>query len=70
MGKWEETQEAYCSREGPEEKVIPETGKRPCIMPECPYCPACKYGLVDWHNNDPAFPEWICLYDPAEDEKN
>lgn len=43
---------------------------RPCIMPECPYCPACKYGLVDSHADDPAFSEWICCYDPAEDNKN
>lgn len=27
MGKWEETQEAYYSRENPEEKVIPERDK-------------------------------------------
>lgn len=27
MGKWEETQEAYCGRENPEEKVIPEKDK-------------------------------------------
>lgn len=39
-----------------------------CIMPEFPYCPACRYGLIDWPNDDPAFPEWICLFDPAEGE--
>lgn len=27
MGKWKETQEAYCSRENPEEKAIPEKDK-------------------------------------------
>lgn len=42
--------------------------KHPCIMPECPYCPACRYGFIDWHNDDPAFPEWICCYDPEEGE--
>lgn len=41
-----------------------------CIMLECPYCPSCKYGFLNWHNFDPAFPEWVCLYDPARDREN
>lgn len=45
-------------------------GNKSCIMPECPYCPCCRYSFVDWHNCDPAFPEWVCLYDPARDKEN
>lgn len=41
-----------------------------CIMPECPYCPACEYGYIyrsfDWEDDRE---EWYCLY-VEEDEKN
>lgn len=37
-----------------------------CIMPEMPYCPCCRYGLVDCHIDDPAFSEWICLLESME----
>lgn len=30
-----------------------------CIMPECPYCPACKYGRV-------IYPEWVETYEDTE----
>lgn len=33
----------------------------PCIMPEMPYCPACKYGLIV--TIDETECEWKCLYD-------
>lgn len=44
-----------------------------CIMPECPYCPACKYGLIIYPDEAYDFPdediqtEWRCLYDPEVD---
>lgn len=44
-------------------------GNKSCIMPECPYCPACRYGFINYPNFDPAFPEWVCLYDPARDRE-
>lgn len=40
-----------------------------CIMPECPYCPACDHGFISYPEE--AMPgetgietEWHCLYDP------
>ena len=35
--------------------------EKPCIMPEMPYCPACKYGLIV--PIDETECEWKCLYD-------
>lgn len=44
-----------------------------CIMPECPYCPSCDYGLIIYPED--AMPgdedirtEWRCLYDPEVKE--
>lgn len=43
-----------------------------CIMPECPYCPSCVYGLVIYPEEAYAFPEedcsteWRCLFDADE----
>lgn len=37
----------------------------PCIMPEMPYCPACKYGLIV--PIDKTECEWRCLYDGREE---
>lgn len=40
-----------------------------CIMLECPYCPACRYGLIVYNDEDydgyeePEFCEWRCLLD-------
>lgn len=40
-----------------------------CIMPECPYCPLCVYGLVIYPEEAYEFPdedcstEWCCLLD-------
>lgn len=39
-----------------------------CIMPECPYCPACRYGLIIYDEDydgyeEPEFCEWLCLLD-------
>lgn len=40
-----------------------------CIMPECPYCPDCKYGFISYPED--TMPgetdintEWHCIYDP------
>lgn len=33
----------------------------PCIMPEMPYCPACKYGYIQRDENSDTDCEWICL---------
>lgn len=33
----------------------------PCIWPEMPYCPACKYGLIILDENDDTHFEEICL---------
>ena len=45
-----------------------------CIMPEMPYCPACKYGsIVHEEEPDPSgyeFNEWVCLYDPKPVQKH
>lgn len=39
-----------------------------CIMPEMPYCPACKYGYIIRSEDAPDTDcEWICLY---KGEKN
>lgn len=35
--------------------------EKPCILPEMPYCPACKYGLIV--PIDETECEWKCLYD-------
>lgn len=41
-----------------------------CIMPECPYCPACKYGYIyqseDWEDDRT---EWNCTLTEEEYEK-
>ncbi len=43
-----------------------------CIMPECPYCPSCVYGLVIYPEEAHVFPEedcsteWRCLLDVSE----
>lgn len=39
--------------------------EKPCIMPEMPYCPACKYGLI--LPIDETDCEWRCLYDGQEE---
>ena len=36
-----------------------------CIMPEQPYCPACKHGYIIRDFDDDEFCEWVCL---LEDE--
>lgn len=33
----------------------------PCIMPEMPYCPACKYGYISYSEQSDTDSEWICL---------
>lgn len=33
----------------------------PCIMPEQPYCPACKYGYICMDETSDTDAEWICL---------
>lgn len=40
-----------------------------CIMPECPYCPDCDYGVISYPED--TMPgetgintEWHCMYDP------
>lgn len=42
-----------------------------CIMPEIPYCPCCRYGLVEEIEDssiygDAALTKWICLLDHPE----
>lgn len=44
-----------------------------CIMPDCPYCPDCKYGTVIYPED--TMPgetgvdtEWICYFDPEVKE--
>lgn len=32
----------------------------PCIMPEMPYCPACKYGYIRMDENSDTDTEWVC----------
>ena len=41
-----------------------------CIMPECPYCPSCKYGYI-YHNEDweDDTTEWNCLLTEEDWEK-
>lgn len=45
-----------------------------CIMPECPYCPACTYGRVeylDWvetyEDTQGCECKWICLLTDKEE---
>ncbi len=43
-----------------------------CIMPESPYCPLCRYGLIIYPEDtmpgeEDVFTEWRCLYDPERD---
>lgn len=33
-----------------------------CIMPEMPYCPACKYGYIEQDLDDDTCTTWHCLY--------
>lgn len=41
----------------------------PCIMPEMPYCPACKYGYITKSEDAPDTDcEWVCLYKEKENE--
>lgn len=41
--------------------------KENCIMPECPYCPACKYGFIEYPDEeDPTRTIWHCLLDIFE----
>ena len=32
-----------------------------CLMPEIPYCPACKYGYIEHFEDDESRTEWHCL---------
>lgn len=68
MGNWNDTQEAYYESRTDLSERSEKTDK--CIMPEMPYCPTCKYGLIDSHEEpDPSgfqFTEWICLYNPSQ----
>lgn len=32
----------------------------PCIMPEMPYCPACKFGYIHYYENNDTDTEWVC----------
>lgn len=41
-------------------------------MPESPYCPSCRYGLIIYLEDtmpgeEDVFTEWRCLYDPERD---
>lgn len=38
-----------------------------CIMPEMPYCPACKYGYIV--KIDETECEWHCTYDGCQEMK-
>ena len=64
MGNWNDTQEAYYETSERSEKLDN------CIMPEMPYCPACKYGSVFCDEEpDPSgirMEKWICHYDPEQ----
>lgn len=44
--------------------------KKLCILPECPYCPSCKYGYIyqsfDWEEDRT---EWNCTLTEEEYEK-
>lgn len=42
-----------------------------CIMPEIPYCPCCRYGLVEEIEDssiygEAALTKWVCLLDHPE----
>ena len=37
-----------------------------CIMPEQPYCPACRYGHIIMNEDNDTDCEWICLYKEKE----
>ncbi len=37
-----------------------ENEKKPCVMPEMPYCPICEYGRVE-------YPEWVETYEDTYD---
>lgn len=37
-----------------------------CIMPEMPYCPVCKYGLIIPVDDTEC--EWECLYEDGGNE--
>lgn len=45
-----------------------------CIMPEMPYCPCCRYGLIiypeDTNNIYDSDPEWVCMLESEEKEKD
>lgn len=42
----------------------------PCIMPEQPYCPCCRYGLMlhSFEDSD-EFCEWVCTLSEKEYER-
>jgi len=40
-----------------------------CIMPEMPYCPACKYGYIEHFEEDDTRTEWHCLRKGDEDDE-
>jgi hypothetical protein len=35
--------------------------KNNCIMPEMPYCPCCKYGYVEYYEDNDTDTVWHCL---------
>lgn len=39
-----------------------------CIMPEQPYCLACRYGYIVYDENDDTHCEWNCLLTEEEYE--
>lgn len=44
-----------------------------CIMPECPYCPACEYGLIIYPEDtmpgeEDVVTEWRCLFEPERND--
>ena len=41
----------------------------PCIMPEMPYCPACKYGHICAIEGSDTDTEWICTCTDEDVEK-
>lgn len=47
--------------------------KESCIMPECPYCPACEYGLIVYPEDmmpgeEDVSTEWRCLFEPERND--
>lgn len=42
--------------------------KNNCIMPEMPYCPACKYGYVEHFEGNDTDTVWHCLKGRAKQE--